>query len=130
MTAAKVRGAPLILVHESDTKKHGASLATHREACPDVLSEYMFGGCGRPVIPWHRVYDFQLVSLKQVAECVLRACPAATAEAEAEADVAIYLPGEISRRTAAFASPVTMWVSEANEGVASADGSRVAFAAL
>lgn len=68
---------PLILVHEADEAKGGATLAAVREEClvetaerPDIY-EHLFGGSWT-VTTWVRLRAFQLVSLRLIAEQVLR----------------------------------------------------------
>ena len=59
---------PFCLVHDPD--KGGAPLATIRdEECPSDMRGSIFDG--RPVIQWHRIHEFQLVSLKLLAEQLL-----------------------------------------------------------
>ena len=57
---------PIVLVHETDPKKGGVPLATLRDECAAKNSSAVFDEGGE-IIPWHRVADFQLLSLKMVA---------------------------------------------------------------
>ena len=70
----------------------------------------------RPVIEWHRIKDFQRVSLKLLAEQLLLGCPAyASAKA-----VPLYLPGELEGVRMAFRTPVALYASPNNPGAAAA----------
>ena len=69
------RGKPIVLVHDPAIySKTYASLAKIRDAeCSEQLRGRIF--TGREVIEWHRIKDFQLVSLKLLAEQLLLALP-------------------------------------------------------
>ena len=78
VASATQLGLPSIGVHDSDASKHGAPLTELRNACPDEHRGYVFGDGDAgtpPLIAWHRVRDFQLMALAQIAERVLLACP-------------------------------------------------------
>mmetsp|Transcript_23303 Transcript_23303/g.56122 ORF Transcript_23303/g.56122 Transcript_23303/m.56122 type:complete len:476 (+) Transcript_23303:3-1430(+) len=67
---------PLCFVWEADHAKGGASLrylCDHE--CPQDLVEVIFGDDGK-IIQWHRRIEFQLLSLKKIAEAALLASPA------------------------------------------------------
>ena len=69
---AVAEAKPLALVH--DPVRGGAALDFIRdEECPDELRSAVFDG--RDVIEWHRIKDFQMVSLKLLAEQLLLGCP-------------------------------------------------------
>ena len=110
VAAASEGAKPLVLLHDADGKKHGGPLEELKRACSEEDRAFVFGAghAERPVIPWHRVRDFQLVSLRQIAEQVVRASPAYEG-----VPVALYLPGD---RSLTFRHRVGLWVSEANEG--------------
>ena len=76
VAASKARQKPLLLLHDSDPKNNGCPLDVLKAACPDEHRAFVFGeesSSGlRSVIPWHRIKDFQLVSVKQVAEAMLK----------------------------------------------------------
>jgi len=57
---------PLLRVHESDEARGGQSLEKLRAACPLDIREAVFNGGVGPIVPWHRVYDFQLMSLRMM----------------------------------------------------------------
>ena len=98
----------LALLHESDPTHGGLPLGTLIEECPEDLREPIFlmsemgdEAPGRLVTPWHRVKDFQLVSLKAVAQQVLLATP--TYSLSKEEDLAMYVPGEVASQRLSFA---------------------------
>jgi len=67
---------PLCFVWEADHAKGGASLrylCDHE--CPQDLVEVIFGDDGK-IIQWHRRIEFQLLTLKKIAEAALLASPA------------------------------------------------------
>ena len=51
-----------MLVHEGDESKGGAPIETLMSECLDSERPRLFDG--RDIIPWHRISDFQLMSLK------------------------------------------------------------------
>ena len=71
------REKPIALMH--DPVRGGAALEAMKEeaaaskVCPDELRGQVFDG--RDVITWHRIKEFQLVSLKLLAEQLLLGCP-------------------------------------------------------
>jgi len=71
------------------------------------------------VIEWHRIKDFQLVSLKLLAGEMLLACPG-YAEEYAARDRSlvqdIYVPGEIIESPLSFKQPVRVYASPNNPG--------------
>jgi len=119
VAAAKTSELPLILLHDSDPVKNGSPLDELRDACPLELREFVFGGdVARPVVPWHRAPDFQLISMKLIAEAVLAPSPPYRDQLRAP-HPSLYLPGEISRCALVFLAPVCVWVSESNDGACS-----------
>lgn len=125
VAAAQLHGLPLILAHDADATKNGWPLVMLKAACPRVQRQYVFyerassadtaNGDPRPVIPWHRTRDHQIVSLKLIAEHLLRASPAYAHDAQ----LSLALPGEISCCGLCFDSPTHVWVSERNEAARS-----------
>ena len=79
-------GAPLEVIKEHECPEH---LLGPIFMCPD-------GVTARPVITWHRIKDFQLVSLKLLTEQMLLGC--ATYANLVSVGLPLYLPGEISKR--------------------------------
>jgi len=86
------------LVHDGD--KALLSLEAIRDTeCPDDLRSPVFqdaDGNDRDVIKWHRVSDFQVVSLKLIVEQLLLGCP--TYKGGSEASVRLFVPNGIARR--------------------------------
>ena len=77
VAAASDHKLPLVLLHESDSSKHTASLDELVIKCPSEHADFIFPqGEETPVVSWHRLREFQLVSLAQIAEQMLRASPA------------------------------------------------------
>ena len=69
---AVTKGKPLSLVH--DPVRGGASLEAIEAECPIEMRGDMFSP-HRPVITFHRIKDFQMVSLRLLAEDLLLGCP-------------------------------------------------------
>ena len=77
VAAASDHKLPLVRLHESDSSKHTASLDELVIKCPSEHADFIFPqGEETPVVSWHRLREFQLVSLAQIAEQMLRASPA------------------------------------------------------
>jgi len=113
--AAVEKAKPLSLVF--DPVRGGAPLDTIRdEECPAELRGIF---TGRNVIEWHRIKDFQLVSLKLLAAEMLLACPGYTEEYTARDRSLvqdIYVPGEIIESPLSFKQPVRVYASPNNPG--------------
>jgi hypothetical protein len=113
--AAVEKAKPLSLVF--DPVRGGALLDTIRdEECPAELRGIFDG---RNVIEWHRIKDFQLVSLKLLAAEMLLACPGYTEEYTARDRSLvqdIYVPGEIIESPLSFKQPVRVYASPNNPG--------------
>ena len=62
-----------VLVWEADTSKGGVPAYELRRQCPTGVEAAVFDG--KEVIPWQRIADFQLVTLKAIAEQLLLASP-------------------------------------------------------
>ena len=74
----------------------------------------------RVVIPWHRIKDFQLISLKMLAEEVIRGCPASPGSSKALTgeSIDLYIPGELQKSEMRFSSKVQLYASPHNPGAA------------
>lgn len=145
LAAARAAESPLVLLHEGDSRKGGAALEALQIACPPELRGYVYGTpdrddagqsgvavalnasgrkdgvTGRQVIQWHRLQDLQIVTMRKIAQAVVAASPlyarrAMRAPDSATSALALYLPGELSRRVPRFHQPVELWVSDANDG--------------
>ena len=137
LKAAKDAEKPLVLLHDDDFQKKGAPLEQLRSACPDELRGYTFGSHWqeslrenssqrtdsasmrsqrtvgadeeRRVIPWHRVHEFQMVSLRQIAEEMLMVSPAYNS-----GPVNLYVTNDQTHRALLFNKKVPLWVSPFN----------------
>ena len=106
---------PYLFMHEADPAKGGAPLEElkleleneeHRNALFD----------GRRITVWHRIADFQLISLLQIAEDMLLFSP----EYQLKATLPLYVPGSLLEQRLTFAEPVVLFVSDSNPGAAEA----------
>uniref|UniRef100_A0A7S4BZ85 TIR domain-containing protein n=2 Tax=Chrysotila carterae TaxID=13221 RepID=A0A7S4BZ85_CHRCT len=102
---------PIVLVHEADLSKGGITLEDSRAECPEKLRSYVFKD--RNIIRWHRIADFQLISLKLIVAHTLHACPN---HEKSKRPPPLYVPGEIGRMQLAFQKPVKLYVSSSNPG--------------
>ena len=80
---------PFVLVHETDEGKGGLPLEASKAECPVEMREHIFmhapaalAGSGplalaepRQVVAWHRIKDFQLLSLRLICEKILQTTP-------------------------------------------------------
>ena len=130
---------PITLVHDpASYLSTYMPLETIREdECPDELRLAIFGakdGKGmRSVIPWHRIQDFQWVSLKLLAEQLLLSCPREgnlgsfshrhsrsfdiEKLSEARNHIDLFIPGELQRETMALSHPrPVLYASPHNPG--------------
>ena len=115
LTAAMERGAPLILLHDADERKAGAPLDELTVACPAECRAFVFGSAEapRPVVRWQRIWEFQLVSLAQVAEALLLSSPLY----HHEAALPLSLPGQSTSPPAhAGRERIGIYVSRSNAG--------------
>ena len=78
LDAAVVHDLPLVRLHDWDVQKNGAPLAQLRHACPAEHRELLFGSEERPVevVTWHRMAEFQVVSVREAG---VHASPVSTA---------------------------------------------------
>ena len=58
---------PLVLVQEADPDKGGGTLQALRDECPEDLQPAIFDN-DWPLTIWYRIDEFQLISLKIIAE--------------------------------------------------------------
>jgi hypothetical protein len=66
----------------------------------------------RDVIPWHRLYDFQLVSLKLLAEQLLLGCPGQVNQQSTD----LFIPGELPLQKMALRRRIVVYASPHNPG--------------
>jgi len=109
--AALAMGKPIVLVHEADPAKGGGTLAELRSECPEELQAAIFDA-GWPMVVWHRIEDFQHVSLKVIAEALLLKTP----KYAGEKALPLCIPGELRADGLAFPKPVVLWASTLNAG--------------
>ena len=110
--AAVGQKKPLCLV--IDPVRGGAPLADLKAECRAELQTAIFGPPGMPrdIIVWHRIKDFQLVSLKLLAEKLILSCP----NNLGKPSIGIFIPGEVTRAKLAFFAPVRLYTSRNNPG--------------
>ena len=70
VAATLANGNPVMLLHETDPNRGGTSMEQMLEDCPEEWREDIFVP-RRPVIPWHRVKEFKIVSLKMIVSSML-----------------------------------------------------------
>ena len=70
VAATLSNGNPIILLRETDPNRGGAPMDQLVADCPDEWRKEIFV-VHRPVIPWFRVKDFKLVSLKMIVSSML-----------------------------------------------------------
>ena len=87
----------------------GAPLKTIiEEECPVEMRDHIFTNAKMPVITFHRIKDFQLVTMKLLAQETLAECPnfkgkhvsTSSADLLAGPNVDLKLPGEVRRALA------------------------------
>ena len=99
-----------LFVHEADEAKGGAPIEMlaaelqDETQCRDLFD-------GRRITTWHRVKEFQLVSLLQIAQDMLK---------DRQQEVSLYIPGSLSAQKLVFPAPVTLYASPNNPGAAEA----------
>jgi len=109
--AARATHRPLCLVHESDPDKNGTPLDELVAGCPAELRAFIFEG-RRPLLPWLRLRDFQLVTLISIAEQLLLHSPAYSGHAALPLKVA----GDVRELTIRLERPVLLYASRADPG--------------
>ena len=64
-------GNPIMLLHETDPARGGAPIEQLQADCPDNWRSDIFVPY-RPIIPWLRVKDFKVISLKMIVSSMLQ----------------------------------------------------------
>ena len=102
---------PIVLTHDSATYLSTyMPLATIRdEECPTEVRGIFRE---RDVIPWHRIQEFQLVSLKLLAEQLLLGCPRDISQNS----ITLYIPGELPLQRMALPGRIVVYASPYNPG--------------
>uniref|UniRef100_A0A7S0L0T4 TIR domain-containing protein n=1 Tax=Coccolithus braarudii TaxID=221442 RepID=A0A7S0L0T4_9EUKA len=101
---------PLVLVQEVDPSKGGASIQAFQEDCPSSQRAAIFYG-HKPIV-WHRIADYQLISLKMISSEMLLGMPSFEGKDTTE----LYVPGEITSEPFAFNMRTRVYVSRYNPG--------------
>ena len=70
VAATLANGNPVMLLHETDPNRGGTSMEQMLTDCPDDWREEIFVP-RRPIIPWLRVKEFKIVSLKMIVSSML-----------------------------------------------------------
>ena len=111
---------PYFLVHEADEAKGGGPLPMIKQECASKrpeMAEVLFNE-EQLIVPWHRVADFQLLTLRIIAERIVAATlTAGTANLRGSM---LYARGEVQRKSFAFVQQVVLYTSVANPGAAAA----------
>ena len=106
---------PYLLVHEANPAKGGAPLESLQlELNDETHREVLFDG--RRITAWHRILEFQLISLLQIAEDMLLCSP----EYTCSTTLPLYVPGSLLELRFVFSEPVVLFVSDKNPGAAEA----------
>ena len=106
---------PYLFVHEADPAKGGGTLEALRlELQNEAHREALFDG--RRVTVWHRIADFQTVSLLQIAEDMLKFSP----EYVERNALPLYVPSGLLEQRLLLPTPVVLFVSDNNPGAAQA----------
>ena len=106
---------PYLFVHEANLAKGGGPLnALRLELIVDYRDD-LFDG--RRVTEWHRILAFQVVSLLQIAEDMLRFSAIYQSKPET---LRLSMPGSLLEQKLMFPSPVMLYVSDNNPGAAEA----------
>jgi len=108
---------PLMLVHEVEKPKGGGPLEEIMiELDDERLKEVVFAE-GRLITIWYRIAEFQLISLKQIAQFILEQTPQYdTPQRKAKGHLGIFVPGELMQQMLAFDTPPTVYASPSNPG--------------
>ena len=115
MAATLAKGLPYLFVHEADEKKGGAPLATLKlELQDEAQREKLFDD--RRVTQWHRKSEFQMISLVEIAEDMLKHSP----KYQGQAGFSLYMPGSVHERKLTFRTPVLLYASSNNPGAEAA----------
>jgi hypothetical protein len=108
---------PLVLVHEQQEDKGGAALEVLKEECrDDEMRAKIFDG--RTAIVWHRISQYQNLTLKLIATEMLRHAPHEGSSSSFSGAINLVLPGELNVSELALTKPVFLWCSAGNLGAA------------
>lgn len=108
-----------MFVHEADSAKGGAPLELLRlELHDEAQREQLFDG--RPVTVWHRIANFQVISLLEIVKSMLCASPDYSIVGMGELE--LYIPGSLLEERLEFPPPTppVLYTSANNPGAAEA----------
>ena len=113
---------PIVLVHEADPDKGGAPLEVlSTKECPPDLRPHVFPE-RREVTVWHRIADFQLVSLLEIACGMMAGLPAQgdmwNRGLRSSTELPLYVPRSLLDKRLAFPKKRVLYVSPKNPGSA------------
>ena len=114
---------PYFLVHEADEAKGGGPLSALKSECASKrpeLAEALFNEDEQVIVRWHRVADFQLLTLRLIAERAIAATLAPGTDGIRGS--MLYARGEIQRKIFGFPEQVVLYTSSANPGAAAVAG--------
>ena len=115
MAATLAKALPYLFVHEADEKKGGAPLATLKlELQDEAQRTQLFDD--RRVTQWHRKSEFQMISLIEIAEDMLKHSP----KYLGQVGFSLYMPGSVHERKLTFRTPVLLYASSNNPGAEAA----------
>jgi len=135
VVASTKKRKPIVLVWEPDQSKGGspvealkAELYERREllaelgSTPEECEHYIFEESqtdGRPIVPWFRIKDFQLRSLRMIVRTMLSDSPAYVQKGKGGYKaISLYMPGEINPSRMSSKAPVCLYASPLNPGAA------------
>ena len=116
MTSTLEQAKPIVLVHERQVDKGGGPLEVLLAECRAEMREAVFSE--RTPITWHRIYDFQLLTLKLIATEMLRHSPPYAKAGGGAHALELVLPGEVELSWLVLPHPVVLWCSAGNPGAA------------
>merc|ERR1719174_2749551 len=103
------KSKPLALMH--DPVRGGAKLKTIiEEECPDEMRDHIFTNAQREMIIYHRIKDFQLVTMRILAQQTLAECP------DFKGKHASASHADVARKKLSFEEPITVYASVHNPG--------------
>jgi len=105
------KSKPLVLVQEADPAKGGGTLQELRAQCPEVLQPEIFDS-GWAQTTWHRIDEYQRVSLKIISEALLLCSP----HYLNLTSLPLFIPGEVQGQPISFSKSVVLWASPFDEG--------------
>ena len=106
---------PYFMVHEADEGRGGMPLDVLRKDFESVRPEACakLFGYSTPIITWHRVQDYQLLSLRMIAELMVHEMPP---YAGLKQPPKLYLRGDVLFKTFTFKNKPTIYISANNPG--------------